>query len=276
MPATIACPHCRTTHMYPDQMVGKRARCKQCLSLFLVSALTGVGTPVDDVDPHEQVQKETTKAKAKPAPPRRRHGDDYGPEPARKSGGSGTLIGLLVGCGAFLVVLVLGAGGVAAWFFLSSPDQPSAAAPPPKQAQPAPPPVRPPDPFPPVQPKQPAQPQPPVQPKQPQPPAKPAFTLSNAKVTRLRNVPTVHVEYRPDAAPPAADQQFFLLIRSAGGGTYRSQQLLAGRLSRPGALNVRLPRAMNDPGPFELTLRMGRLGMADEGESVSNTVSTGL
>src|SRR5579872_1488034 len=88
MPATIACPHCRTTHMYPDQMVGKRARCKQCLSLFLVSALTGVGTPVDDVDPHEQVQKETTKPK--PAPPRRRPGD-YGPEPGRKSGGSGML-----------------------------------------------------------------------------------------------------------------------------------------------------------------------------------------
>jgi hypothetical protein len=267
MPATVACPHCRTTHMYPDQMVGKRARCKQCLSLFLVSALTGVGTPVDDVDPQEQEQKEAA-AKAKQAPPRRRYGD-YGPEPVRRAGGSGMLIGLLVGCGAFLIVLVLGAGGVAAWFFLSSPDQPSAVTPPPRPAPPVPPPV---------QPKPPGQPQPPAQPKppaQPQPPAKPAFTLSNAKVTRLRNLPTVHVEYRPDTGPPAAEQQFFLLIRSAAGGTYRSQQLLPSRLSRQGTLNVRLPRAMNDPGPFELTLRMGRLGMADEGESVSNTVSTG-
>ena len=268
MPAMVACPHCRTTGTYPDQMVGKRARCKQCLSLFLVSALTGVGTAVDDVDPQEQVQKEAA-AKAKQALPRRRYEGDYGPEPVRKSGGSGLLIGLLVGCGAFLIVLALGAGGVAAWFFLSS-DEPSVSTPSPKSAQPAPPPVQPP--VPPVQPRPPVQPQPPVG---PQPPAKPAFTLSNAKVTRLRNIPTVHVDHRPDAGAPAAGQQFFLLIRSAGGGTYRSQQLLPSRLSRPGTLNVRLPRAMNDPGPFELTLRTGRLGMADEGEAVSNTASTG-
>jgi hypothetical protein len=267
MPATVACPHCRTTHTFPDQMVGKRARCRQCLSLFLVSALAGVGTPVDDVEPQEQVQTGATKAK--PAPPRRRYGDDYGPEPVRKSGGGGLLIGLLVGCGAFLVVLVLGAGGVAAWFFLSSPDQPSAAAPAPRPSQPVPPPVQPPDPFPPVQPK------PPDRPKPPEPPAKPAFTLSNAKVERLRNVPTVSADYRPDTGPPAAGQQFFLLIRSAGGGVYRSSQLSHLRMRQQGTLRVRMPRAMNDPGPFELTLRMGRLGMADEGEAVSNTVSTG-
>jgi hypothetical protein len=275
MPAMIACPHCRTTHTYPDQMVGKRARCRQCLSLFMVSALTGVGTAVDDVGPQEQVQKETA-GKAKPGP-RRRYEDDYGRRPVRKSGGSGLLIGLLVGCGAFLLVLVLGAGGVAAWFFLG-PDGPAVSTPTPPQ--PAPPPFQP-DPIPPAQPRPPAQPQPPQPPTQPQPPAKPqpptkpAFTLSNASVTRLRNVPTVHVDYRPDTGP-AAGQQFFLLIRSAGGGTYRSQQLLPGRMSRQGKLNVRLPRALNDPGPFELTLRMGRLGMANEGEAVSNTVSTGL
>ena len=62
MPATVACPHCRTTHTFPDQMVGKRARCRQCLSLFLVSALAGVGTPVDDVDPQEQSPKEAGQA----------------------------------------------------------------------------------------------------------------------------------------------------------------------------------------------------------------------
>src|SRR5690348_3117269 len=107
MPATVACPHCRTTHTFPDQMVGKRARCRQCLSLFLVSALAGVGTPVDDVDPQEQSPKEAVKAR--PGPPRRRYDDDYGPEPARRSGGGGLLIGLLVGCGAFLLVLFLGA-----------------------------------------------------------------------------------------------------------------------------------------------------------------------
>jgi hypothetical protein len=253
-------------------MVGKRARCRQCLSLFLVSALTGVGTPVDDVDPQEQVQKE---AKAKSAPPRRRYDDDYGPAPVRKSGGSGLLIGLLVGCAAFLIVLVLGIGGVAAWFFLGD-EGPAVSTPAPKPSQPVPPPVQPP--VQPVQPQPPEKPQPPVQPQkpaQPQPPAKPAFTLPNAKVTRLRNIPTVHVDHRPDGAPPAATQQFFLLVRSAGGGTYRSPPLTPTRLSRPGTINLRLPRAMNDPGPFELTLRMGRLGMADEGEAVSNTVSTG-
>jgi hypothetical protein len=264
MPATISCPHCRTTHTFPDQMVGKRARCRQCLSLFLVNSLAGVGTPVDDVEPQERTQKEAPKAK--PAPPRRRYEDDYGPAPVRKSGGSGLLIGLLVGCGAFLVVLVLGIGGVAAaWYFLSSPDEP-VSTPAPKPAQP-PPPVRPADPFPPAQPKQPAQ---------PEPAAKPAFTLSNAKVERVRNVPLVIVDVRPDAGPPAVGQQFFLLIRSAGGGTYRSQQLLSSRLRNQGTLRIRLPKAMNDPGPFELNLRLGRLGMADEGESVSNTVSTGM
>ena len=261
MPATVACPHCRTTHTFPDQMVGKRARCRQCLSLFLVNSLAGVGVPVDDVDPHEQVQ---AAAKPKPAPPRRRYEDDYGPEPVRRSGGGGLLIGLLVGCGAFLVVLVLGAGGVAAWYFLSSDQQAAAPAPRPSQSAP-------PEPFPPVRPEPPAKPNPP---EKPPPPAKPTFTLSNAKVDRVRNLPVVSVDYRPDTAP-AGGQQFFLLIRSAGGGVYRSSQLTQLRMRQPGTLRVRLPRAMNDPGPFELTLRLGRPGMADEGESVSNTISTG-
>ena len=279
MTASVACPHCRTTHTFPDQMVGKRARCRQCLSLFLVSALAGVGTPVDDVDLQEQAAKEAVKAK--PAPPRRRYADDYGPEPVRRSGGSGLLIGLLVGCGAFLVVLVVGGVVVALlalnapWLALNSSDEP-VPTPPPRSAKPAPPAARPPGPFPPAQPKPPAQ--PPAQPKQPaqpQPPAKPAFTLSNAKVETVRNVPTVVVDYRPDAAPTAG-QPFFLLIRSAGGGVYRSSQLTSLRLKQQGTLRIRLPRAMNDPGPFELNLRLGRLGVADEGESVSNTISTGM
>ncbi len=267
MTASVACPHCRTTHTFPDQMVGKRARCRQCLSLFLVSALAGVGTPVDDVDPQEQTQKEPAKPKA--APPRRRYADDYGPEPARRSGGSGLLIGLLVGCGAFALVLLLGGAAVGAWLYFSYFDEPVSTPTPPKAGPP--PAVRPPDPFPPA-PKQPAQ--PPAQPKQPAPPAKPAFTLSNAKVEKVGKVPTVVVDCRPDTAP-SPGQQFFLLIRSAGGGTYRSSQLPPSRLKAQGTLRIRVPRAVNDPGPFELNLRMGRLGMADEGESVSNTVSTG-
>jgi hypothetical protein len=266
MTASVACPHCRTTHSFPDGMVGKRARCRQCLNLFMVSALAGVGTPVDDVDTQEQ------SAKVKPAPPRRRYADDYGPEPVRRSGGNGLLIGLLVGCGAFLLVLVLGGVAVAAFLYFSLSEEPG-AAPAPRPAAPAPPAPRPPDPFPPARP--PARPAaPPKKPAQPEPPAKPAFTLSNAKVETVRNVPTVVVDCRPDTGPPAAGQQFFLLIRSAGGGVYRSSQLSHLRLKQQNTLRIRLPRAMNDPGPFELNLRMGRLGMADEGESVSNTIST--
>jgi hypothetical protein len=275
MPALISCPHCRTTHTYPDQMIGKRARCKQCLSLFLVTALTGVGTPVDDVDPQEQqVQKEAAKPK-----PRRRYGDDYGPEPVRRSGGSGMLIGLLVGCGVFLIVLALGGIAVAvfAWPLLTS-DQPSAAAPQPRPS-PAPPPVRPTDPFPPKQPapQPPAQQKAPEQPKPPAPAEKPAFTLSNAKVMRVGARLRVTVDVRPDKGPPAPGQQFNMLIRSAGGVVYHSV-VSPPRLRNGGTLNINLsgPRAANDQGPFEITLELGPPGPNVQREPVSNTVSATL
>jgi len=249
MPATVACPHCRTTHTFPDQMVGKRARCRQCLSLFLVSSLAGVGTPVDDVEPQGPA------VKARPAPPRRRYEDDHGPEPVRKSGGNGLLIGLLVGCGAFLLVLVLGGGAVGAWLYFSYFDEPvsTPAAQAPQPAQPPP------------------QPKPPDK---PGPSAKPAFTLSNAKVTRVGSRLRVSVDLRPDGGPPVSGQQFNLLIRSAGGGTYHSV-VSPLRLRGPGTLRINLgsASAASDQGPFEITLELGPPGRNATREPVSNTVS---
>lgn len=113
MPIPTVCPHCQTNYTLADHLAGKNVRCKNCDEVIPVpKSAEGSGR-------HERIQKEARPAKAparEEAPPRIRQ-RDRDSRPRSSGGNRGLLIGL-IGC-AVLLLLVLTAGGVGLFFWLS-------------------------------------------------------------------------------------------------------------------------------------------------------------
>ena len=130
MPFTTACPNCSARLQVPDNLAGKRVRCKKCSEPFLVERPSG-----DDEDeaptPATRAKSRPTDDDDRPARKARAHDDDDAGEhederPAAKKkkkkkkpkGVPPLVIGLVIG-GVILV-----GGGLAAFFLLKDDKKP--------------------------------------------------------------------------------------------------------------------------------------------------------
>jgi predicted Zn finger-like uncharacterized protein len=123
MPQATTCPHCRTTLRVPDELLGKKVRCKSCAATFIATD--------DDRDEARPPREETRlQSHARPRLPsrgdRKRYDDDEDDvrRAPRKRKQQGVPVGLLVGLGAGAFVLVAGLGIVTA-VVLSRSDAPA-------------------------------------------------------------------------------------------------------------------------------------------------------
>lgn len=119
MPQPVSCPHCGTSLRVPDELRGKKVRCKSCAEVFPV--------PEDDVEdvlpvrPERRIQPSPKAPRLASEHTRRRQDDEDDLRPARrraKPAARGSSTGLLLGLGAASLLLI--GGALAAWLWVRS------------------------------------------------------------------------------------------------------------------------------------------------------------
>jgi predicted Zn finger-like uncharacterized protein len=124
MPIPTTCPSCQTVYPLADHLRGKKVRCKNCGAAIQVGhSPTSQVTEEADDDGQYRIQTEAREPSRSPnrtdddERPRRRQRDDRD-EPKIKSN-HGLIIGLAVGCGALLLLMLVG-GGILAFILLGN------------------------------------------------------------------------------------------------------------------------------------------------------------
>ncbi len=129
MATRISCPNCETPLAVPEEMLGRKVRCKSCQEVFVVRT----SPPRNDEDEIDEVERIQTSPRPKPVssrrrdendedrPPRRRDDDD---RPVRRRErerpvSSGPPLPLILG-GVAAALLLLGGVAVGIWAFSSS------------------------------------------------------------------------------------------------------------------------------------------------------------
>jgi hypothetical protein len=162
MPASVTCPHCGKGSSLPESLVGKKVRCKACEETFVAGAEPAPASDPDEEDGPARRGGGRIRTGARPArdakPARRPDDEEYDDEYDRRrdrkrpagKGSSAVPVLLLAGGGVALLVVVLGAAGVAwaisarraapapAALVNAAPQQPAQAAQPDVKQPPAP------------------------------------------------------------------------------------------------------------------------------------------
>lgn len=153
MPIPTTCPSCHTIYPLADHLRGKKVRCKNCGAAIQVGpspkARAAEDVEEERASPQYRIQTEESRPSRAASRdddderPRRRRREDWD-EPEIKSN-RGLIIGLAVGCGALLLLMLVG-GGLLAFILVrgdssETPDPganviPPQAVPPPPQAFP--------------------------------------------------------------------------------------------------------------------------------------------
>ena len=140
MPIQVVCPGCGWGEQAPDHLLGKKLRCKRCKNAFVaggvgtpvpVTAPTAVATPIPLEPPPPDLAQA---ALGIPTPPRtasraRKNDDDFEDdveeEETQPTGGFPMLLVSVV----FIIGLLLGGLGAAAYLFFTKPDDAPRPAP---------------------------------------------------------------------------------------------------------------------------------------------------
>ncbi len=121
----IVCPACQSAYSVPEELRGRKARCRKCDASFLIEGATEQPAPAMPV----------ARAVEKPARPDRRDEDDSFDEPRRKRRQppkrSSAVVPLLIVGGTVLTLLTAVGAGVGVWaFWKARQDAPPVAGPP--------------------------------------------------------------------------------------------------------------------------------------------------
>lgn len=112
------CPHCGESVTVPDQLLGKKVRCKKCQETFLAEDLDGDDEEYLDED-DDQIQAEPRSSR--PATRPRLQDDDEEDEPPRRKpaekSSTGLILMILGGVAAFLLLACCLPTGYFAWQF---------------------------------------------------------------------------------------------------------------------------------------------------------------
>jgi HEAT repeat protein/S1-C subfamily serine protease len=116
MPIRVVCPGCRGAYQVPDNLRGKKIRCKNCDKVIPVGGADD--EPDVEVMAEDDYQKKKPTTARKPAPAVRRRGeDDEDDGPRRRRGGrdkddEGSSVALIAGAVIALVIVAAGIAGV--------------------------------------------------------------------------------------------------------------------------------------------------------------------
>jgi predicted Zn finger-like uncharacterized protein len=149
MAIEIACPHCKETYRLPETQIGKHVRCRKCGDTFpveqedqvpvLEEATTedlrrnAITRREDDNFDRDRDTRVQSRSSGPPLSRSRRDEEDdrdFGRDDQEEPRGSGSGLLILLGVGAFLLVLLVGGGGLTAYLLMpkSTPSAPSVAS----------------------------------------------------------------------------------------------------------------------------------------------------
>jgi hypothetical protein len=294
MPTLLSCPECDATlKLAAPPPEGKKVKCPKCEAVFVPETAearrVSAGRPVAPARPRSRPANDDDEDRD----------DDRPRRPRRKQqGGSGLLIGLLVG-GGVLAVLMVGCVGVAALLYgrARAVPQPQPVV---QVNNPQPPPAFNPNPNPnPNLNPNPnpngvagngagqdgnkgaengAQPPfaPPVMPPNPfaggMPGNQAQITLSNPKVMNLGLRMNISVDYKFTQGGPAIGQHLFVIIKSAR-NTYEAN-IFPTHVHNEGTFDLGgISFGGPDRGPFEIWVETGLPGPIGPRQKISNTVT---
>jgi Zn-finger nucleic acid-binding protein len=297
MPILLTCPECDATlKLAAPPPEGKKVKCPKCAAVFLPETVEerrlSADRPVAPARPRSRPAYDDDDEDDRPRRPRRK----------KSQGGSGLLIGLLVG-GGVLAVLILGCAGAGVFaYFRARPatrpqpvaqvNNPAPAVAPFQNPNPNPDPNINPNPNPnpnglggngagqegnkgadngaqpPVM--------PPVMPPMPGPGGLPGnqaqITLSNPRVSHLGLRMNITVDYRFTQGGPAIGQHIFVIIKSAR-NTYEAN-IFPTHVQNEGTFDLGgIAFGGPDRGPFEIWVETGLPGPFGPRQKISNTVT---